>query len=190
MGVTMNRLILTSFAIILTAFIASGCGPQVNSTTRTRLIQRPAQTTGAPQQIESQAQNLGINVNWEETLVLSDEGDRLNLEHTFSINGQKQKLQTMVTLGLGSCDKASQISYDAYMGQTLSNSVYSALGVSTCWVGHNLHIGLSVMGWNNQGLTQQFVFVNLDQGSIRSIQKGITQPNQWGYLPDWIAQQF
>jgi len=177
---------LTTLILILTF----GCGQHSKQTNRARIIQRPAQTTGAPTQVEIQAQNLGINANWEETVVLKDDGYQLELEHMISVNGNMQSIKGTVTLGVGSCDKMDQITYDVFMGEMVSPNTYTAMAVATCWVGHNLHLGLSLMAWNTLGLTQQFVLLNLAQNSIKSIQKDLSQTFHSGYLPDWIARQF
>jgi len=180
-----------SLTAILGALLLTGCGPQVNSTSRTRAVTRPAQITGANNQVESQARASGININWDQTIILADEGDQLQLEHTVTVNGQAQKIKSSVSLGTGSCNHADGMTYDASMGQSLNNSIFTAVGVSTCWVNHDLHLGLSVMAWNqSHELTQQFILVNLDKRELRSILKVLVTANQAGYLPSWIESLF
>jgi hypothetical protein len=181
------------FITLITALIAiltSGCGKQGNPTQRTRIIQRTGQTTGAPNHIEYQAQNLGINVNWEETVVLKDDGYQLELEHVISVNGNRQSIHGIVPLGVGSCDQVEQITYDVFMGKVVDDTVYTSIAVATCWMGNNLHLGFNVMAWNTQGLTQQFVLVDFSQALMKSIQKKLFQQNQGDYLPNWMARQF
>jgi len=176
-------------ALLLSALVFSSCH-QKTKTSKIRAIERPNLQTGTNQTTETQIQNLQLNVNWNQTQILEDQGYQLVLKHTIEVNNKKFELDNRVEIGTGECTNLNAITYDVFNVVTHSNNIYTALGLSTCWINHDLFLGLTVMGWNNQALVQQFVLMNLKSNQLVLLQKNLVSSQNSDYLPSWMARHF
>jgi hypothetical protein len=140
---------------------------------------------------EQQAQTLGLQVNWEATEILEDTGYSLTLAHEYKINGQSLMMQNQLEISTADCRESTRLPYQ--VGPVFqSGSVYTTIAHTTCWQGHTLYVGVGLMAWNQNGLVQQFILLDLSQDEVARLSKGLGQQGfePLGYLPTWVSRQF
>lgn len=186
-----------SLSVILMAWVlafglVSGCANQVQPKTRVRTIERPQQYTGMPSPVqEQQAQNLGLQVNWEATEILEDTGYSLTLAHEYKVNGQSLMMQNQIEISTADCRDGARLPYQ--VGPVFqTGSVFTTIAHTTCWQDHTLYVGVGLMAWNQNGLVQQFILLDLSQDEVARLSKGLGQNGfePLGYLPHWVSRQF
>jgi hypothetical protein len=176
--------------VALAALSAIACAKKDNSLAA-RSIVRPAGTS-APA-VDATAQNLGININWDKTEILSSDPTSATLQHTYTINGKSQTFQQVLNVTAGDCSDAYNMSYDAEMinyNEKTPTTVYTALGSTACYDGVDIYAGLSFMAWTTSTVTQQFVLLNISDATATQIQKQVVPFSSAVYLPDWVSSQF
>lgn len=176
------------FAVfILSGLFTVGCAKKSDNLART--IVRPAGTSNPTS--DAQAQAVGLNINWDKTEVGEFGETTITLTHTISVNGVAQTAtQTLSTLA-PICAERNNLQYNAEMINSPTANIYTAVGSTACWNGTKLYLGLSFMAWGtNSYLTQQFVNIDVTEGSVIQIQKLVSSQTSGVSLTDWFASQF
>lgn len=177
---------LTRGAIAILLLSTLACGKK-DHTIPAKKIVRPAGTSQP--QVDTQAQQLGINIDWKSTEVIGEENGRAKLTHVFIVNGQEKTFSNSVALNKTTCANADMMTYDAEMTSKSNESIYTALGSTSCSDSDIQYVGLSFMAWNAQNqLTQNFVLLNITDAKTSMVSKQVISTSYATYLPDWVAQ--
>ena len=179
--------------VLMAGLFAVGCAKTTSSSSKS-ISRAGTAGNGAPTQVDSQAQAIGLNVVWESTEIKEDD-PTVTVSHTFSVNGQKQTITHAVSTNVAKCSDRARLEYGAEVNSKAVNNVYSAIGYTGCWDDSykNHYLGISVMAWGTAGtqLVQEFVLMNLTaKGESIMIQKQLSNQSNGTYLPDWVSYLF
>lgn len=181
-------------AVLCLSLMTAACAKK--SSTASRTINRPQSTAQTPapgaSAADTQAQSVGLNIEWSKTDITEMGESESSLTHTFTVNGVAQTLSHKVNFSAPACDNEGALRYDVQMGAPLDpkSGPFTAVGTTSCWEGDNYFLGTSFMVWNAQHMTQQFVLMNLTSDSAVQIQKQVVPAGAGIFLPSWVHSQF